>query len=246
MRRVFIVGGAAALLIGAAGMFGAWTVFRADAPAPASLADALRQVPQPVATSPAVEAPSLALVAGSGNAPVDLTGRYQTVGGPSFVGYRVKERLAGAGSNVAVGRSGDVSGSFAFDGRLISDLDVTVDLQALQSDDARRDLQLRTQAIESARYPSARFVVTAPFSIGAVPSEGEETHLVLVGDLTLRGVTRPVTAHVYGALKGEHAVVVGTAEILFSDFGIQPPRSIVVVSVEDHATVEFQLIFKKA
>ena len=173
-------------------------------------------------------------------------GRYQVVAGPSFVGYRVKEQLAGLGSNVAVGRSNDVTASFMFDGRNVSDLDITVNMRALKSDDSRRDAQLRTQAIESERYPTAHFVVTTPFGVGAAPAEGEELHAVLIGDLTLHGVTRPVTAHVYSTRKGETAIVVGTTDVLFSDFGIKPPQSIIVASVEDHAIVEFQLIFKKA
>ncbi len=237
------------MLVGALGAFGAWTLLRSDTPAPASLSEALRQAPAappPIALSVPVAEPALNLISGSGTVQLDGAGRYQVVVGPSFVGYRVKEVLAGLGGNVAVGRSSEVAASFAFDGRNLSNLDVSVNLQALKSDDARRDAQLRTQAIESERFPSARFVFAGPTNIGGVPAEGEEAHVILVGDLTLHGVTRPVTAHIYGARKGELTVVVGTTEVLFSDFGIKPPQSIVVASVEDHATVEFQLIFKKA
>ena len=236
------------MLIGALGAFGAWTL-GSDAPAAASLGEALRQAPAappPIALSVSVAEPALNLISGSGAVQLDGAGRYQVVVGPSFVGYRVKEVLAGLGSNVAVGRSSEVVASFAFDGRNLSNLHVSVNLRALKSDDSRRDAQLRTQAIESDRFPSAHFVFVGPTNIGGVPAEGEEAHVILIGDLTLHGVTRPVTAHIYGARKGELTVVVGHTEVLFSDFGIKPPQSIVVASVDDRATVEFQLIFKKA
>lgn len=244
-----IIGGSAVALVGALAAVGAWTALRAAPPPPASLAAALQEVstsvPRAVALSPAVSVPEWAAIPGQGAAPADLAGHYAIVSGPSFAGYRVKEVLGGLGANTVVGRSRDVSASFAFDGRLVSDLDVTVDLRALTSDDERRDGQLRMQALESDRYPTARFAVSTPFSIGAVPPEGEELHVVLYGDLTLHGVTRPVIAHVYGARKGELAVLVGTTDVLFSDFGIKRPQSIVVVSVDDYAVVEFQLVFKK-
>ena len=250
MRRTVILSGSGVALVGAVLTFGAWTALCSEPPAPASLTEALRQATpgaaRPIALAPAAPTPELASVPGSGSALADPAGRWAIVAGPSFVGYRVKENLAGLGTNIAVGRSNDVVATFAFDGRSVSELDVTVNLEALKSDDDRRDGQLRTQALESARFPSARFVIAPPFSIGTVPVEGEELHLILVGALTLHGVTRPVTAHVYGAHKGELAVVVGTTEVLFSDFGITPPQSIVLVSVDEHATVEFQLVFKKA
>ncbi len=250
MRRTVILSGSGVALLGAVLAFGAWTALRSEAPAPASLAEALRQAtppaPRPIGLAPTVPTPELASVPASGSAVADSAGRWAIVAGPSFVGYRVKENLAGLGTNVAVGRSNDFVGTFAFDGRSVSELDVTANLEALKSDDDRRDGQLRTQALESARFPSARFVIATPFSIGAVPAEGDEAHVILIGDLTLHGVTRPVTAHIYGTRKGELVVVVGQTEVLFSDFGISPPQSIVLVLVEDHAVVEFQLIFKKA
>ncbi|TAJ16613.1 MAG: YceI family protein [Dehalococcoidia bacterium] len=250
VRRTLIISGSAAVVVTSIVALGAWSLLHAGEPAPASLANALRDAtpdgPRPIALSPAVQIPELSQVAPAGVAPADLTGRYRVVAGPSFVGYRVKETLAGLGSNVAVGRSREVTASFAFDGRMVAGLEVSVDMRALKSDDTRRDGQLRTQAIEADRFPSARFAIPTPFNIGAAPAEGEELHLVLVGDLTLHGVTRPVTAHLYGARKGELAVVSGFTEVLFSDFGIKPPQSIVVASVDDLAIVEFQLIFKKA
>lgn len=120
MRRTMLIGGAAAVLVGAAGAFGAWTLLRSDAPAPVSVSEAVRQAPAtppPIALSVPVAEPALSLISRKGTVQLDGAGRYQVVVGSSFVGYRVKEVLAGLGGNVAVGRSSEVTASFAFDGR---------------------------------------------------------------------------------------------------------------------------------
>ncbi|MCG6966476.1 MAG: YceI family protein [Chromatiaceae bacterium] len=65
--------------------------------------------------------------------------------------------------------------------------DVEVDLHAIDSGNADRDAEMATSAwFDVARYPSARFRATR---VEAVPAGGYLAH----GDLSLKGVTRPVT-----------------------------------------------------
>jgi hypothetical protein len=47
----------------------------------------------------------------------------------------------------------------------------------------------------------------------------------------------PIQAQVSGNV----VTVAGSIEIRFADYGITPPSSFVVLSVEDHGTAEFQL-----
>jgi polyisoprenoid-binding protein YceI len=70
----------------------------------------------------------------------------------------------------------------------------TFDMTKIDSGDANRDNSLRTQYLETAQYPTMKFVVR---SVSGTPQA-----FTLTGDLTLHGVTKPVT------LKG---AVVGTA-----------------------------------
>ena len=44
VRRTVVLGGVAVVLVGAFGSFAAWTSLHADAPAPASLEEAMKQV----------------------------------------------------------------------------------------------------------------------------------------------------------------------------------------------------------
>lgn len=61
----------------------------------------------------------------------------------------------------------------------------TFDMTKIDSGDANRDNALRTQYLETAQYPTMKFVVRS--------SSGTPQAFQLTGDLTLHGVTKPVT-----------------------------------------------------
>jgi polyisoprenoid-binding protein YceI len=174
-----------------------------------------------------------------------LAGKWTVItGDSSFVGYRVDETLAGVGATTAVGRTGDIEGTLAFDGSTITAVEVTADLTTLASDKSMRDGQLRTQAIETGTYPTATFVLASPTAISELPEDGVTVTQTVTGELTLHGVTNTVEIEVEGALQDGLLVVVGSTEIQFADYDIDQPVSMSVVSIEDHGTMEFQLVFE--
>jgi polyisoprenoid-binding protein YceI len=164
----------------------------------------------------------------------------------SFVGYRVKETLANIGATEAVGRTPDVTGSLTLDGSTIAAAEFTADLTTLQSDNDRRDGQLERQALETGQFPTATFTLTAPIDLGSVPEDGATVEVTAVGDLTLHGVTRPVEIALQARLVGDVITVAGSLPIVFADFGIAKPQSMVVLSVEDRGTMELQLHLTRA
>ncbi len=159
----------------------------------------------------------------------------------SFVGYRVRETLASIGATEAVGRTPDVAGSIMIDGTTVTAAELTADLTTLQSDDGRRDGQLRRQALQTEQYPTATFTLTSPVEVGSVPVEGATFDVTVTGDLALHGVTRPVQIPLQARLEGGVVTVAGSLEIAFGDFEIQPPQSMMVLSVEEHGVMELQL-----
>ncbi|HEX5013903.1 MAG TPA: YceI family protein [Candidatus Limnocylindrales bacterium] len=163
----------------------------------------------------------------------------------SFVGYRVQEELASIGAATAVGRTPNVTGSVTLDGTTVSAADFTADLTTLQSDDDRRDGQLRRQALETATYPTATFTLTQPIELSAAPADGEAVSATATGDLTIHGVTNSVSIPIEARLAGDVVTVTGSTEIVFADYGMSSPQSFIVLSIADRGTMEFQLQLTK-
>ena len=165
-------------------------------------------------------------------------------GGESFVGYRVREEFVTFGVTNAVGRTAGVSGPVRIQGRRITRADLTADLTTLRSDESRRDNALRERGLESATFPEARFVLSAPVAV--VPERGERGRATARGRLTLHGETRPVTAALAAQWSDDTLEVVGTARIGFADFGIDPPSVAGFVTVNDQGRLEFKLLVEPA
>lgn len=111
-------------------------------------------------------------------------GTYTTDPAHTLVGWRVNH----LGFNDYFGQFGDVKGTLALDPKAPSSakLDVTIPIAGLST--ASSGLTKHMQSadfFDAAKFPEGRFVSTS------VKTDG--TKAVIVGNLTLRGVTRPVT-----------------------------------------------------
>ena len=196
--------------------------------------------------APADDAPADEATEEDAPADAGLVGRWEVLAdGSSFAGYRVEEELARIGATTAVGRSTVLTGSLVFDGAAITEVVIEVDLTALTSDDSRRDGALRRQALETNTYPSTTFTLTQPIPIDAVPAEGEMLSVTATGDLTLHGVTREVQIPMEGQLVGDRVAVVGSLEIIFADYDMDTPSAFIVLAIDDHGIMEFQLVFER-
>ena len=185
------------------------------------------------------------------DAPADATPAGQWVvrtGDDSFVGYRVRETFAGLSvASDAVGRTNDVLGSLIVeDDSTVSAADVTAGLQALESDEDRRDNAIRGRGLETDEFPEATFTLTGPLELPSPAVAGDEVAVTATGDLTLHGVTRPVEVPVEARWDGSTIEVVGTIDIVFADYDIEPPSVGGFVSVEDEGEIELQLTFVPA
>ena len=98
-----------------------------------------------------------------------------TSGNPqNFVGYRVTEKLfANISETEATGRTDNVEASMTIDGTTVKDVTVTADLRDLTSDNSFRDGRIKSEGLESDEFPEAKFVLTQPITLSAVPAAGE-------------------------------------------------------------------------
>lgn len=144
--------------------------------------------------------------------------------------------------NDAVGRTPAVTGTMTIEGSQVTSVEITADLTQLASDEPRRDNAIRTNGLESERYPDAVFTLTEPVDLGT-PVAGEVLETTAAGELTLREQVKPVTLNLEARWTGEQIEVAGDAPVRLSDFGIDAPVLGPVVSIEDEATVELQVVF---
>jgi polyisoprenoid-binding protein YceI len=166
------------------------------------------------------------------------SGRW-TVADGSEAGYRVREKLAFLpAKNDAVGRTPDITGAAESTGSgddlTIATASFKIDVSTLTSDEDRRDQRIRTIGIESDRFPTATFELSEPIELST-------ERVSATGDLTLHGVTKRVTIPLQARVSGSTLDAVGSLTFPWGDFDMTAPSVAGFVSVEDEATLEFDL-----
>lgn len=162
-----------------------------------------------------------------------------TVSDGSTAGYRIKETLLGQ-SNTAVGRTTAVMGSMVVSTTSVPTGKFTVDLTKVASDRSQRDDQFQGRIMDTAKFPTATFVLTSPIEFGTAPADGVEITATAKGDLTLHGVTKPVTFQVTAKRSGTTIGVQGSIPIVFADYGISNPSG-GPATTENNGVLEFVL-----
>jgi polyisoprenoid-binding protein YceI len=177
----------------------------------------------------------------SARGPAVLAGRWHVTSG-SVVGYRVNEVLAGQ-NNVAVGRTGEVSGTMTISGSTVTAASFTVQMATVKSDESERDVQFNGRIMDTAQYPTGTLTLTAPIDLAPVPAAGVIRGYHAAGELTLHGHTRRVSF----TLEAEHTAgaidVSGSIPVLFSDWGISNPSFAPFVTTQNHGELEFLIRF---
>ena len=162
--------------------------------------------------------------------------------------YRVRERLVGHDlPNDAIGETKSLTGAIEFDsnGKVIPQASkFVVDAGTFVSDKDRRDGFVRGRLLEAEQYPS---IVLVPTDVRGValplPTSGT-VPIEMTGDLTVRGVTRPLTWK--GSAKFQDDRIRGSAAtaFTFNDIQMEQPRVPVLLSVADtiRLEIDFDLI----
>lgn len=141
-----------------------------------------------------------------------------TEGAHAFVQFRVKH----LGYSWLYGRFNEFSGTFTYDedDPSSSRVEVLIKTASIDSNHAERDKHLRNEDfLDVKTYPEARFKSTSYKETGI-------NKAVLTGDLTLRGITRPITIQVQKIGNGPdpwggyRRGFEGTTTIALRDFGI--------------------------
>ena len=142
-----------------------------------------------------------------------------TEGAHAFVQFRIQH----LGYSWLYGRFNEFDGSFTYDEDHpnASQVEVVIKTASLDSNHAERDKHLRSDDfLDVGEYPEATFKSTSYEETGADTA-------ILTGDLTLRGITKPVTIAVSKIGEGPdpwggfRRGFEGTTSIKLADFGIK-------------------------
>ncbi len=220
------------------------------APAPPGAPPTTPAIPTPApggeGTPPAAPAPTPTAVPSDAAAGGRIT--YVVIAEESEARYRVREQLVGVNlPSDAVGTTRAITGVLVLEGnRVVSEASrFQVDLRTLTSDQARRDNFIRRNTLQADRYPYAVFV---PREIQGLPSplptSGEHAFR-LIGDLTIREATRPVTWEVIARVEGDRVIAQARTQFTFADFGLEPPRVPVVLSVDETIRLEVDAVLQR-
>jgi polyisoprenoid-binding protein YceI len=164
----------------------------------------------------------------------------------SQASYHAREQLAGNDlPSDAVGTTNGVSGTLVLnpDGTVNSDLSqVTVDLSTLTSDENQRDNFIKRNTLQTNQFPTATFVPTQVVGLDTpLPSSGQQT-FQLLGNLTVHGVTQPVTWNVNAQFGDASVSGDATTGVQITDFGMTIPNVAVLLSLNDALTLELKFV----
>ncbi|MEI2720193.1 MAG: YceI family protein [Gemmatimonadales bacterium] len=182
-------------------------------------------------------------------APLAAQSRYTLNPTGTEARYQVRELLAANTiENDVVGKTAGVTGGIALDkaGKVVSaESKITIDLTQLKTDRDRRDGYVQRNTLETATYPNAVLTVKEITGLPAKMPTSGALNLTIVGDLTLKGVTKPTTWTV--AATATPTGLTGTAKtkVTFAEFGIAVPRVPVVARVDDPIQLELDFNFVK-
>ncbi len=213
-----------------------------DTPSPSAAGSPGAPSATPNATQPAAASASAAPAAGN------LAGTWTIVEGEA--GYRVRETfLQQQADSDAVGRTSGVTGSLTVEGApgglALAGGSIEVDMTTLQSDESRRDNQLRGRGVQTDTFPTSTFELRGPV---ALPADfgAADVDFVLPGVLTLHGVTRDVELAAQARLQDDGTVVVaGSLPILFSDYEIEAPNVAGLIAVQNNGSMEFRIVLAR-
>ncbi len=161
---------------------------------------------------------------------VDSSGKH------AFIQFKVSH----LGYSFVVGDFPDFTGDFTYDSEnpSASKINIDIDTTSVDTRHAKRNVHIRgTDFLDVKKYPKASFVSTSY-------EESGNGAAVLNGDLTLHGVTKPVSLEVTKIGEGKdpwggyRAGFEGNTTITMSDFGIDYDLGEASRTVDIYVTVE--------
>ena len=208
-----------------------------DEPTPTTAAGSAESEPTPTPSTEEVVEPTQ-------ESPAEMVVRtFRIVPEQSEASYQVEEEFFNRPVQFfsPIGVTQEINGEFQLTvtGNQVElgDNQFTVDLRTLTSNENRRDQRIREQWLESNRFPLAEFTATAIEDFPADAAEGQDVNFKLVGNMTIREITQPLTFDTTARLESNTFTGAAVTNLLMKDFGFDPPSILGVLTVTDGVTV---------
>ncbi len=243
MRKLLIAAPIVAVLLFVAVGAGWYFLIRSNA---SPLTDPL-PIPSSLLNTPAAPTAAAGTTGATATAASSSSQAFKILSDQSEADYYVGETLASLGvPSTANGKTKAISGTFyltgdgtALDATQTSQF--TIDLTTLKSDQSRRDARAQN-ALETSRFPTATFTAESVTGYDpSIPADQQQT-LRLTGTLEIHGVQKKVTWELKITRQANVVSAIATLDFNFSDYGVTPPSLGGFVSVQDHGTLQAQII----
>lgn len=134
-------------------------------------------------------------------------------------------------------------GQFDLAAHSLTGLTLRVPFTTLKSEHTSMDDRTYT-AVNAKKYPDISFKLTAA---EVLPGDNNTYLIKAKGDLTISGVTKPISLEVTAVTNGDNALTCsGSKKIQLTDYGIKPPTFMLgAMKVYNDLTIQFDLIYKK-
>lgn len=122
---------------------------------------------------------------------------------------------------------------------------IMVDLRTLKSDKTQRDNYIRTNTLQADQFPLAEYVITGVDGWTGPLKEGQQSTFKLLGNMTIHGVTKPVTFDTTAMMQGDTVTGTATTTFKFQDFGMTAP-SVSIAKATDTIKLDMNIVASKA
>ena len=180
-----------------------------------------------------------------GDSPAGNTVLYAILQGESQASFTIFEELNGAPTNV-VGITDQVAGEVSVDLEDLSQIRlgvIQVNARTLATDQDRRNSAIRNRILLTDQYEFINFSPTEISGLSGVAEPGQTFTFRILGDLTIRDITRPVSFDASVTLESAQRLN-GTAKAVIakSDFNLIVPSVPFVANVGEEVTLEIDFV----
>jgi polyisoprenoid-binding protein YceI len=117
---------------------------------------------------------------------------------------------------------------------------LVIDAASYQTDNQNRDADIKQNALEVDQFSTITFETTGLSNVEADGSSGKG---VLLGRLTLHGVTKEIEIPITAQLDVQRRLVAdGTYSFKFEEYGVKRPTKMMIMTTGDTATINFHVV----